>query len=176
MLGLPAVIPPCYSSLAGVEVSSIRDRLSVLWHFSELVGQCWKMLDLHPNMVSASILLFLRKFQWFTLFIFSNFRPPKQSVLDTVWRRKGQDKKRAKNMIVGGLITSNNLPVRLFNIYVLSHFDLPQISSEKNMAASRIILGHNCKALQCPFKCWYVILCTRIIIFHNFELLLKSKQ
>lgn len=120
MLGLPAVIPPCYSSLAGVEVSSIRDRLSVLWHFSELVGQCWKMLDLHPNMVSASILLFLRKFQWFTLFIFSNFRPPKQSVLDTVWRRKGQDKKRAKNMIVGGLIASNNLPVRLFNIYVLS--------------------------------------------------------
>ncbi|XP_066930429.1 probable E3 ubiquitin-protein ligase HERC1 [Clytia hemisphaerica] len=46
-LGTPQHIPPCYQSLFNMDHNLLRDRLNVLWCFSELVSKHWKLLSLN---------------------------------------------------------------------------------------------------------------------------------
>ncbi|XP_005987770.1 probable E3 ubiquitin-protein ligase HERC1 isoform X3 [Latimeria chalumnae] len=48
-LGLPDAIPPQYSSLKEVSVETIRARLRLLYHFSDLMYSSWRLLNLSPN-------------------------------------------------------------------------------------------------------------------------------
>lgn len=46
-LGTPSHIPPYYHTLQNVELTTVRGRLQVLWKFSEMVHQCWKLMSLN---------------------------------------------------------------------------------------------------------------------------------
>ncbi|XP_028822113.1 probable E3 ubiquitin-protein ligase HERC1 [Denticeps clupeoides] len=48
-LGLPECVPPQYTSLKEVCVSTIRGRLRLLYHFSDLMYSSWRLLNLSPN-------------------------------------------------------------------------------------------------------------------------------
>ena len=50
-LGTPQHIPPCYSSLFNMDHNLLRDRLNVLWCFSELVSKNWKLLSLNNKVL-----------------------------------------------------------------------------------------------------------------------------
>ncbi|XP_030044055.1 putative E3 ubiquitin-protein ligase HERC1 [Microcaecilia unicolor] len=48
-LGLPDVIPPQYGSLKEVNAHTVRARLRLLYHFSDLMYSSWRLLNLSPN-------------------------------------------------------------------------------------------------------------------------------
>ncbi|XP_078055944.1 putative E3 ubiquitin-protein ligase HERC1 [Mustelus asterias] len=48
-LGLPDSIPPQYSSLKETSIETIRARLRLLYHFSDLMYSSWRLLNLSPN-------------------------------------------------------------------------------------------------------------------------------
>ncbi|XP_078541321.1 putative E3 ubiquitin-protein ligase HERC1 isoform X2 [Lissotriton helveticus] len=48
-LGLPDVIPPQYGSLKEVSTHTVRARLRLLYHFSDLMYSSWRLLNLSPN-------------------------------------------------------------------------------------------------------------------------------
>ncbi|XP_078388638.1 putative E3 ubiquitin-protein ligase HERC1 isoform X9 [Cetorhinus maximus] len=48
-LGLPDSIPPQYSSLKETNIETIRARLRLLYHFSDLMYSSWRLLNLSPN-------------------------------------------------------------------------------------------------------------------------------
>ncbi|XP_055518701.1 probable E3 ubiquitin-protein ligase HERC1 isoform X3 [Leucoraja erinacea] len=48
-LGLPDSIPPQFSSLKEVSIETIRARLRLLYHFSDLMYSSWRLLNLSPN-------------------------------------------------------------------------------------------------------------------------------
>nr|XP_033775643.1 probable E3 ubiquitin-protein ligase HERC1 isoform X2 [Geotrypetes seraphini] len=48
-LGLPDIIPPQYGSLKEVSAHTVRARLRLLYHFSDLMYSSWRLLNLSPN-------------------------------------------------------------------------------------------------------------------------------
>ncbi|KAL1007751.1 hypothetical protein UPYG_G00091160 [Umbra pygmaea] len=48
-LGLPAAVPPQYSSLREISMEALRARLRLLYHFSDLMYSSWRLLNLSPN-------------------------------------------------------------------------------------------------------------------------------
>lgn len=52
-LGRPSVVPPQFPALKGVSLDSIRERLRVLYYFSELVYSSWRLLSLRPQEVGV---------------------------------------------------------------------------------------------------------------------------
>ncbi|XP_041442593.1 probable E3 ubiquitin-protein ligase HERC1 isoform X2 [Xenopus laevis] len=48
-LGLPDVIPPQYSCLKDICLHTVRARLRLLYHFSDLMYSSWRLLNLSPN-------------------------------------------------------------------------------------------------------------------------------
>ncbi|XP_063305478.1 probable E3 ubiquitin-protein ligase HERC1 isoform X3 [Pelobates fuscus] len=48
-LGLPDVVPPQYSSLKDICTHTVRARLRLLYHFSDLMYSSWRLLNLSPN-------------------------------------------------------------------------------------------------------------------------------
>ncbi|KAJ7425197.1 hypothetical protein WISP_24460 [Willisornis vidua] len=48
-LGLPDVIPPQYGALKEVSIHTVRARLRLLYHFSDLMYSSWRLLNLSPN-------------------------------------------------------------------------------------------------------------------------------
>ncbi|XP_043933675.1 probable E3 ubiquitin-protein ligase HERC1 isoform X2 [Protopterus annectens] len=48
-LGLPDSVPPQYSSLKEEIMETIRARLRLLYHFSDLMYSSWRLLNLSPN-------------------------------------------------------------------------------------------------------------------------------
>jgi len=59
-VGIPRHIPECYTSLQMIERSILKDRLQVLWYFSELVSQYWSLMTLNR---SDDSLMFTNIFQ-----------------------------------------------------------------------------------------------------------------
>ncbi|KAG7482610.1 putative E3 ubiquitin-protein ligase HERC1 isoform X1 [Solea senegalensis] len=53
-LGLPVVVPPQYSCLKEVSIESVRARLRLLYHFSDLMYSSWRLLNLSPNNQSCA--------------------------------------------------------------------------------------------------------------------------
>ncbi|XP_042200055.1 probable E3 ubiquitin-protein ligase HERC1 [Callorhinchus milii] len=53
-LGLPDSIPPQYSSLKETNIETIRTRLRLLYHFSDLMYSSWRLLNLSPNNQSST--------------------------------------------------------------------------------------------------------------------------
>ncbi|KAG8440199.1 hypothetical protein GDO86_006116 [Hymenochirus boettgeri] len=53
-LGLPDVIPPQYSSLKDISTHTVRARLRLLYHFSDLMYSSWRLLNLSPNNQSSA--------------------------------------------------------------------------------------------------------------------------
>ncbi|KAG9489664.1 hypothetical protein GDO78_005551 [Eleutherodactylus coqui] len=53
-LGLPDVIPPQYSSLKDICTHTVRARLRLLYHFSDLMYSSWRLLNLSPNNQSST--------------------------------------------------------------------------------------------------------------------------
>ncbi|XP_070543560.1 probable E3 ubiquitin-protein ligase HERC1 isoform X2 [Ptychodera flava] len=51
-LGHPESIPPQYTSLKECSVESVRARLRLLHHFSDLIYSSWRLLNLTPNQVN----------------------------------------------------------------------------------------------------------------------------
>ncbi|XP_069046831.1 probable E3 ubiquitin-protein ligase HERC1 isoform X3 [Lepisosteus oculatus] len=48
-LGLPVSVPPQYSALKEVSMETVRARLRLLYHFSDLMYSSWRLLNLSPN-------------------------------------------------------------------------------------------------------------------------------
>lgn len=48
-LGLPDAIPPQYGALKEVSIHTVRARLRLLYHFSDLMYSSWRLLNLSPN-------------------------------------------------------------------------------------------------------------------------------
>uniref|UniRef100_A0A8D2LRJ6 HECT-type E3 ubiquitin transferase n=1 Tax=Varanus komodoensis TaxID=61221 RepID=A0A8D2LRJ6_VARKO len=48
-LGLPDTLPPQYSTLKEVSIHTVRARLRLLYHFSDLMYSSWRLLNLSPN-------------------------------------------------------------------------------------------------------------------------------
>ncbi|XP_053573266.1 probable E3 ubiquitin-protein ligase HERC1 isoform X7 [Bombina bombina] len=53
-LGLPDVIPPQYSTLKDICTHTVRARLRLLYHFSDLMYSSWRLLNLSPNNQSST--------------------------------------------------------------------------------------------------------------------------
>ncbi|KAE8617141.1 hypothetical protein XENTR_v10008991 [Xenopus tropicalis] len=53
-LGLPDVIPPQYSCLKDICLHTVRARLRLLYHFSDLMYSSWRLLNLSPNNQSSA--------------------------------------------------------------------------------------------------------------------------
>ncbi|MGH0120210.1 UNVERIFIED_CONTAM: hypothetical protein FKN15_006371 [Acipenser sinensis] len=53
-LGLPLSVPPQYSSLKEVSIETVRARLRLLYHFSDLMYSSWRLLNLSPNSQSCT--------------------------------------------------------------------------------------------------------------------------
>ncbi|XP_047218559.1 probable E3 ubiquitin-protein ligase HERC1 isoform X5 [Girardinichthys multiradiatus] len=53
-LGLPAAVPPQYSTLKEVSMEAVRARLRLLYHFSDLMYSSWRLLNLSPNNQSCT--------------------------------------------------------------------------------------------------------------------------
>ena len=61
-LGTPKRIPPCYNTLQDVQPQMIKERLQMLWCFSELISQNWKLMSLNRDEVKLiQILAKMRK-------------------------------------------------------------------------------------------------------------------
>ena len=54
-IGTPTSIPLHYKSLRDVEVELIRDRFNVLWNFSDMVSQTWKLMSLSRSEVGLKV-------------------------------------------------------------------------------------------------------------------------
>ena len=52
LLGHPTTIPPRFQSIKCVDPEAVRARLQVLYHFSDLISSCWRLIDLKPDEVS----------------------------------------------------------------------------------------------------------------------------
>ncbi|XP_028637266.1 probable E3 ubiquitin-protein ligase HERC1 [Grammomys surdaster] len=48
-LGLPDAVPPQYGTLREVSIHTVRARLRLLYHFSDLMYSSWRLLNLSPN-------------------------------------------------------------------------------------------------------------------------------
>uniref|UniRef100_A0A5F7ZHC8 HECT and RLD domain containing E3 ubiquitin protein ligase family member 1 n=1 Tax=Macaca mulatta TaxID=9544 RepID=A0A5F7ZHC8_MACMU len=48
-LGLPDTLPPQYGALREVSIHTVRARLRLLYHFSDLMYSSWRLLNLSPN-------------------------------------------------------------------------------------------------------------------------------
>lgn len=48
-LGLPDAVPPQYGALREVSIHTVRARLRLLYHFSDLMYSSWRLLNLSPN-------------------------------------------------------------------------------------------------------------------------------
>ncbi|XP_048649174.1 probable E3 ubiquitin-protein ligase HERC1 [Marmota marmota marmota] len=48
-LGLPDTVPPQYGALREVSIHTVRARLRLLYHFSDLMYSSWRLLNLSPN-------------------------------------------------------------------------------------------------------------------------------
>ncbi|KAL7980305.1 hypothetical protein Chor_014634 [Crotalus horridus] len=48
-LGLPDAIPPQYGALKEMSIHTVRARLRLLYHFSDLMYSSWRLLNLSPN-------------------------------------------------------------------------------------------------------------------------------
>lgn len=48
-LGLPDAVPPQYGALKEVSIHTVRARLRLLYHFSDLMYSSWRLLNLSPN-------------------------------------------------------------------------------------------------------------------------------
>uniref|UniRef100_A0A7M4EPI1 HECT-type E3 ubiquitin transferase n=1 Tax=Crocodylus porosus TaxID=8502 RepID=A0A7M4EPI1_CROPO len=48
-LGFPDAIPPQYGTLKEVSIHTVRARLRLLYHFSDLMYSSWRLLNLSPN-------------------------------------------------------------------------------------------------------------------------------
>ncbi|KAK7912664.1 hypothetical protein WMY93_012875 [Mugilogobius chulae] len=53
-LGLPVSVPPQFSALKEVSMESVRARLRLLYHFSDLMYSSWRLLNLSPNNQSCT--------------------------------------------------------------------------------------------------------------------------
>ncbi|KAG8144816.1 hypothetical protein E2320_013235 [Naja naja] len=53
-LGLPDTIPPQYGALKEVSIHTVRARLRLLYHFSDLMYSSWRLLNLSPNNQSST--------------------------------------------------------------------------------------------------------------------------
>ncbi|KAG2470375.1 HERC1 ligase, partial [Polypterus senegalus] len=53
-LGLPVSVPPQYSALKEVSMETVRARLRLLYHFSDLMYSSWRLLNLSPNNQSST--------------------------------------------------------------------------------------------------------------------------
>ncbi|XP_077988697.1 putative E3 ubiquitin-protein ligase HERC1 [Glandiceps talaboti] len=51
-LGHPETIPPQYAALKDCSVESVRARLRLLHHFSDLIYSSWRLLNLTPNQIN----------------------------------------------------------------------------------------------------------------------------
>lgn len=50
-LGCPTTIPPRFQAIKCVDPEAVRTRLRVLYHFSDLISSCWRLIDLTPDEV-----------------------------------------------------------------------------------------------------------------------------
>ncbi|ERE75739.1 putative E3 ubiquitin-protein ligase HERC1-like protein [Cricetulus griseus] len=48
-LGLPDTVPPQYGAVREVSIHTVRARLRLLYHFSDLMYSSWRLLNLSPN-------------------------------------------------------------------------------------------------------------------------------
>uniref|UniRef100_H0V6J8 HECT-type E3 ubiquitin transferase n=1 Tax=Cavia porcellus TaxID=10141 RepID=H0V6J8_CAVPO len=53
-LGLPDMVPPQYGTLREVSIHTVRARLRLLYHFSDLMYSSWRLLNLSPNNQSST--------------------------------------------------------------------------------------------------------------------------
>ncbi|XP_055453781.1 probable E3 ubiquitin-protein ligase HERC1 isoform X7 [Psammomys obesus] len=53
-LGLPDAVPPQYGALREVSIHTVRARLRLLYHFSDLMYSSWRLLNLSPNNQSST--------------------------------------------------------------------------------------------------------------------------
>lgn len=60
-LGLPDAIPPQYGALKEVSIHTVRARLRLLYHFSDLMYSSWRLLNLSPN---NQVKFHLKKLAW----------------------------------------------------------------------------------------------------------------
>jgi len=51
-LGHPTIIPPQFQAIKCVDTEAVRTRLRVLYHFSDLISSCWRLINFNPDEVS----------------------------------------------------------------------------------------------------------------------------
>lgn len=75
-LGHPTTIPPQFPVIKGIDTEAVRARLRVLYHFSDLISSCWRLMNLKPDEVSIMGLHFFCRILPNVLFNYLTNLPP----------------------------------------------------------------------------------------------------
>ncbi|XP_020630073.1 probable E3 ubiquitin-protein ligase HERC1 isoform X4 [Orbicella faveolata] len=69
-LGHPTIIPPQFQAIKCVDTEAVRTRLRVLYHFSDLISSCWRLINFNPDEVEPHLFN-----QGTTGFVLGHLRP-----------------------------------------------------------------------------------------------------